>query len=77
MQAELLIPEIARLLEDTLGPEQGPIASATEALGRLSSTPGFAYALLAIATGAGKRPPSRPNPVCPIFALVLFDESGL
>ncbi|MQM04400.1 hypothetical protein Taro_037202 [Colocasia esculenta] len=53
MEAELLVTEIARLLEDTLSPEEGVISSATEGLDRLSSASGFAHALLAIATGGG------------------------
>lgn len=54
MEVEALVPEIARLLDDTLGPEERLISSATEGLVRLSGTPGFASALIAVATGARK-----------------------
>ena len=49
---EDLIPEVSRLLNNTLSPEENLIASATESLLRLSGMPHFAHALLFISTGA-------------------------
>ncbi|WOL03237.1 hypothetical protein Cni_G11957 [Canna indica] len=48
---ETLIPEISRLLNDTLSSEKALIASATDALDHLSRHPDFPLALLAVATG--------------------------
>ncbi|RWW17654.1 hypothetical protein BHE74_00004228 [Ensete ventricosum] len=48
---ETLIPEICRLLNDTLSPEKAVLASATDGLDRLSRFPHFPLSLLAVATG--------------------------
>lgn len=48
---DTLIPEICRLLNDTLSPEKAVLASATDGLDRLSRFPHFPLSLLAVATG--------------------------
>ncbi|CAL9114888.1 unnamed protein product [Musa textilis] len=48
---DTLIPEICRLLNDTLSPEKAALASATDGLDRLSRFPHFPLSLLAVATG--------------------------
>ncbi|KAJ6851805.1 importin beta-like SAD2-like protein isoform X1 [Iris pallida] len=52
---EALIPEISRLLNDTLSPEKTLVSSATHGLDQLSSLPRFPFSLLAIATGGYDR----------------------
>ncbi|THU62635.1 hypothetical protein C4D60_Mb01t07170 [Musa balbisiana] len=48
---DTMIPEIRRLLNDTLSPEKAVLASATDGLDRLSRFPHFPLSLLAVATG--------------------------
>lgn len=48
---ETLIPEVSRLLSDTLSPDKALVSSATDGLDRLSPIPHFPLSLIAIATG--------------------------
>ncbi|KAJ8623513.1 hypothetical protein MRB53_032042 [Persea americana] len=53
---ETLIPEISKLLNDTVSPEQSIVVSATESLDRLSSQlPAFPLCLIAIASGGNNQ----------------------
>ncbi|ONK61647.1 uncharacterized protein A4U43_C08F32130 [Asparagus officinalis] len=49
---ETLIPELSRLLKETLSPDQTLVSSAADGLDRLSELPRFPFALLSIATGS-------------------------
>lgn len=63
---ETLIPEISKLLNDTLSPEQSIVVSATESLDRLSSQlPAFPLCLIAIASGI--------HPFTSIYLLLSLD----
>nr|XP_019702618.1 importin beta-like SAD2 isoform X2 [Elaeis guineensis] len=48
---ETLIPQVSRLLSDTLSPEKALVSSSTDGLDRLSTLPHFPLSLIAIATG--------------------------
>ncbi|KAG1326119.1 putative importin beta-like SAD2 [Cocos nucifera] len=48
---ETLIPEVSRLLSDTLSPEKALVSSATDGLERLCTLPHFPLSLIAIAAG--------------------------
>lgn len=63
---ETLIPEISKLLNETLSPDQSILVSATESLDRLSSQlPAFPLSLIAIASGI--------HPLTSIHLLPLLD----
>ncbi|XP_038975739.1 importin beta-like SAD2 isoform X2 [Phoenix dactylifera] len=52
---ETLIPEVSRLLSDTLSPENAHVSSATDGLDLLSLLPHFPISLIVIATGGDRQ----------------------